>query len=218
MRGPTTWPTRLSECLKICYPYLTAKTGHYGAGTTAETQLVEVKAEVKDPQVIGAIAGIYNLLEGFDTEMLSDLSFVPHIKKYRRLRVAGILQAMILDEVELSDQSVYTASMIICEAMPRESELHCEPACNPILEMTASTAVSPALVPRGGSWLYDLGKIEPRWSTYFQVASKNVIRAMETVVEKGRRDLPSNVQPAGAEEAFKAWAYQRPTALCTPPN
>ena len=125
-------PTRLSECLKICYPHLTAKTGHYGASTTAETQLVEVKAEVKDPQVIGAIAGIYNLLEGFDTELLSDTSFVPHIKKYRRLRAAGILQAMILDEVELSDQSVYTASMIICEAMPRESELHCEPAVNPI--------------------------------------------------------------------------------------
>ena len=121
---------------------------------------------------------------------------------------------MILDEVELSDQSVYTASMIICEAMPRESELHCEPA----LEMTVSTAVSPALVPRGGNWLYDLGKIDPRWSTYFQVASKNVFRATETVVEKGRRDLPSNVQPAGAEEAFKAWAYQRPTALCTPPK
>ena len=198
-------PTRLSECLnQICYPYLTAKTGHYGASTTAETQLVEVKAEVKDPQDIGAIAGIYNLLEGFDTEMLSDTSFVPHIKKYRRLRVAGILQAMILDEVELSDQSVYTASMIICKAMPRQSELHCEPAINPILEMTVSTAVSPALVPRGGNWLYDLGKIEPRSSTYFQVASKNVIRAMETVVEKGRRDLPSNVQPAGAEEAFKA--------------
>ena len=32
-------PTRLSECLKICYPYLTAKTGHYGASTAAETQL-----------------------------------------------------------------------------------------------------------------------------------------------------------------------------------
>ena len=41
---------------------------------------------------------------------------------------------------------------------------------------------------------------------------------MEAVVDKGRRDLPSNVQPAGAEEAFKAWAYQRPTALCTPPK
>ena len=66
-------PTRLSEYLKICYPYLTAKTGHYGASTTAETQLVEVKAEVKDPQVIGAIAGIYNLLEGFDTGMLPSL-------------------------------------------------------------------------------------------------------------------------------------------------
>ena len=150
--------------------------------------------------------------------MLSDTSFVPHIKKYRRLRVAGILQAMILDEVELSDQSVYTASMVTCEAMPRESELHCEPSCSPILDMTVSTAVSPALVPRGGNWLYDLAKIDPRWSTYFQAASKNVIRAMETVVEKGRRDLPSNVQPAGAEEAFKAWAYQRPTALCTPPK
>ena len=35
---------------------------------------------------------------------------------------------------------------------------------------------------------------------------------------RGRRDLPPNVQPAGAEEAFKAWAYQRPTALCTPPK
>ena len=55
-------PNRLSEFLKICYPYLTAKTGHYGASTTAET--------------------------------LSDSSFIPHIKKYRRLRVAGILQAM----------------------------------------------------------------------------------------------------------------------------
>ena len=58
--------------------------------------------------------------------------------------------------MELSDQSVYTASMVICEAMPRESELHCEASCNPILEMTVSTAVSPALVPRGGNWLYDL--------------------------------------------------------------
>ena len=26
------------------------------------------------------------------------------------------------------------------------------------------------------------------------------------------------MQPASAEEAFKAWAYQRPTALCTPPK
>ena len=41
---------------------------------------------------------------------------------------------------------------------------------------------------------------------------------MQSAVVKGRRDLPSNVQPAGAEEAFKAWAYQRPTALCTPPK
>ena len=130
--------------------------------------------------------------------------------------MAGILQAMVLGEVELSDQCVYTAAMVICEAMPRESELHCEPSRNPILEMTLSTAVSPALVPRGGNRLYDLAKIDTRWSTFFQGANKNVIRAMETVVEKGRRDLPPNVQPAGAEEAFKAWAYQHPTALCTP--
>ena len=77
-------PTRLSDYLRICYPYLTAKTGHYGAGTTAETQLVEIKAGVKDPQIIGAIAGIYNLLEGFDTDMIGDRSFIPTIKKYRR--------------------------------------------------------------------------------------------------------------------------------------
>ena len=73
-----------------------AKTGRYGAGTAAETQLVEIKEGVKDPQIIGAIAGIYNLLEGFDTDMTSDRSFIPTIKKYRRLRVAGILQAMVL--------------------------------------------------------------------------------------------------------------------------
>ena len=110
--------------------------------------------------------------------------------------MAGVLQAMVLGEVELSGQSVYTAAMVICEAMPRESELHCEPSRNPILEMTLSTAVSPALVPRGGDWLYDLAKIDARWSTFFQGANKNVMCAMETVVEKGRRDLPPNVPGA----------------------
>ena len=63
-----------------------------------------------------------------------------------------------------------------------------------------------------------MAKIDSRWQTFFQVANKNVIRAMQAAVVKGRRDLPSSVQPAGAEEAFKAWAYQRPTALCTPPK
>ena len=107
-------PTRLSENLRICYPHLTAKSDQYGNRTTAETQLVQVKEGVKDPQVIGAFSGIFNLLEGFDTSMIEDKSFVPALKKYRRLRVAGILQAMLLGEVELSDQSVYTAAIIIC--------------------------------------------------------------------------------------------------------
>ena len=211
-------PTRLSENLRICYPHLTAKSDQYGNRTTAETQLVQVKEGVKDPQVVGAFSGIFNLLEGFDTGMIADKSLVPSIKKYRRLRVAGILQAMLLGEVELSDQSVYTAAIIICEAMPREPELHCEPTWNALIDMTLSTAVSPSLVPRGGNWLYEMAKVESRWQTFFQAANKNVIRAMQSAVEKGRRDLPSNVQPAGAEEAFKAWAYQRPTALCTPPK
>ena len=51
--------------------------------------------------------------------------------------------------------------------------------------MTLSTAVSPALAPRGGNWLYDLAKIDTCWNTLIQVANKNVIRAMEAVVEKG---------------------------------
>ena len=131
-------PTRLSENLRICYPHLTAKSDQYGNRTTAETQL-----GVKDPQVIGAFSGIFNLLEGFDTSMIEDKSFIPALKKYRRLRVAGVLQAMLLGEVELSDQSVYTAAIIICEAMPREPELHCEPTRNALIDMTLSTAVSP---------------------------------------------------------------------------
>ena len=211
-------PTRLSENLRICYPHLTAKSDQYGSRTTAETQLVQVKEGVKDPQVVGAFSGIFNLLDRFDTGMIADKSLIPSIKKYRRLRVAGILQAMLLGEVELSDQSVYTAAITICEAMPREPELHCEPTRNALIEMTLSTAVSPSLVPRGGNWLYEMAKVESRWQTFFQAANKNVIRAMQAAVEKGRRDMPSNVQPAGAEEAFKAWAYQRPTALCTPPK
>ena len=44
-------PTRLSDYLRICYPHLTAKAGHYCAGTTAETQLVKIKEGVKDPQI-----------------------------------------------------------------------------------------------------------------------------------------------------------------------
>ena len=110
-------PTRLAENLRICYPHLTGKSDQYGNRTTAETQLVQVKEGVKDPQVIGA----------FFRHLWRGLTFVPALKKYRRLRVAGILQAMLLGEVELSDQSVYTAATIICEAMPREPELHCEP-------------------------------------------------------------------------------------------
>ena len=211
-------PTRLTENLRICYSHLTAKSDQYGSRSTAETQLVQVKEGVKDPQIIGAFSGIFNLLEGFDTSMIEDKSFIPALKKYRRLRVAGILQAMLLGEVELSDQSVYTAAIVICEAMPREPELHCEPTRNALIDMTLSTAVSPSLVPRGGNWLYEMAKVDSRWQTFFQVANKNVIRAMQAAVVKGRRDLPSNVQPAGAEEAFKAWAYQRPTALCTPPK
>ena len=129
----------------------------------------------------------FNLLEGFDTGMIADTSLIPSIKKYRRLRVAGILQAMLLGEVELSDRSVYTAAIIICEAMPREPELHCEPTRNALIEMTLSTAVSPSLVPRGGNWLYEMAKVESRWQTFFQAANKNVIRAMQAAVEKGRR-------------------------------
>ena len=68
-------PTRLSENLRICYPHLTAKSDQYGNRTTAETQLVQVKEGVKDPQVIGAFSGIFNLLEGFDTSMIEDKSF-----------------------------------------------------------------------------------------------------------------------------------------------
>ena len=211
-------PTRLTENLRICYSHLTAKSDQYSSRTTAETQLVQVKEGVKDPQIIGACSGIFNLLEGFDTSMIENKSFLPALKKYRRLRVAGILQAMLLGEVELSDQSVYTAAIVICEAMPREPELHCEPTRNALIDMTLSTAVSPSRVPRGGNWLYEMAKIDSRWQTFFQAANKNVIRAMQAAVVKGRRDLPSNVQPAGAEEAFKAWAYQRPTALCTPPK
>ena len=181
-------PTRLSENLRICYPHLTAKSDQYGNRTTAETQLVQVKEGVKDPQVIGAFSGIFNLLEGFDTSMIEDMSFIPALKKYRRLRVAGILQAMLLGEVELSDQRVYTAAIIICEAMPREPELHCEPTRNALIDMTLSTAVSPSLVPRGGNWLYEMAKVEPRWQTFFQVANKNVIRAMQSVVERGKKE------------------------------
>ena len=187
-------PTRLSDYLRICYPYLTAKTGHYGAGTTAETQLVEIKAGVKDPQIIGAIAGIYNLLEGFDTDMIGDRSFIPTIKKYRRLRVAGILQAMVLGEVELSDQSVYTASMIARPCLGSQSST--------AMEMTLSTAVSPALVPRKGRELV----VRSRKGREQECHSCHGGGCREG-------DLPPNVQPAGAEEAFKAWAYQRPTAL-----
>ena len=85
-------PTRLTENLRICYPHLTAKSDQYGSRTTAETQLVQVKEGVKDPQIIGAFSGIFNLLEGFDTSMSEDKSSIPALKKYRRLRVAGILQ------------------------------------------------------------------------------------------------------------------------------
>ena len=52
-------PTRLSENLRICYPHLTAKSDQYGNRTTAETQLVQVKEGVKDPQVVGAFSGIF---------------------------------------------------------------------------------------------------------------------------------------------------------------
>ena len=61
-------PTRLSDYLRICYPYLTAKTGHYGAGTTAETQLVETKDGVKDPSAP---------LRAFFLTLISDRSFIP---------------------------------------------------------------------------------------------------------------------------------------------
>ena len=54
-------PTRLTENLRICYPHLTAKSDQYGSRTTAETQLVQVKEGVKDPQIIGAFSGIFNL-------------------------------------------------------------------------------------------------------------------------------------------------------------